>query len=652
MKTNSLRFIRAGLILLVAIFIAFVSASFKSDKVRAATQSPHWPSALAAGILFGLDGQDWNSIKKPAYDFAVTHLDYIASIDGHYLDYMWAINPTMKLGFYDQFVSALKPSTQQAVIDRANELGIDVEDAYLHYNQDKYPHTLRANYDVSVYYPWLTTEYDSAAGNWKVNVPGWDPANDKNGDGYVDDTEYANLVNPNAHARRRIEARTCGWSWGKVSGGQQIEYPQWGIYPGQFEVAKVLVDIVQTKIDQPVGEWGQSRTFDLIMWDAIGGWLWTNDLNEYAKDLPGREAYRQDIANLTAYSKEKFGNQILIGGNSNKGYWVIDQHLDVVIREGLINSWDNASNWEGPLPGELYGVFNPNSSYYKSRQAGKVQLIQHMYKLCYYIGGSNAYDCLNNPQSYPDIWARDRIFGAAFYYVLQNPGKDYWNADSTGTYYWPILARQEKEWPKALEVDIGQPTNQAPGGATLPGNNYWGAWVFAEGADPGHPDYPDITKSRYKIYAREYSKGLVLLKPKSGNDSSRSTFLDNTATTHTLPGTYFKVKDDGTIDSTPITSITLRNGEAVILVEEGVGLSKQVDKTSAASGETLTYTINYSNNTAGEVTNAKIEDPIPLGTTFISADGGGTSDGTKVIWNLGTIAAGANGTVTFQVRIE
>ena len=95
-----------------------------------------------------------------------------------------------------------------------------------------------------------------------------------------------------------------------------------------------------------------------------------------------------------------------------------------------------------------------------------------------------------------------------------------------------------------------------------------------------------------------------------------------------------------------------RNGEAVILVEEGVGLSKQVDKTSAASGETLTYTINYSNNTAGEVTNAKIEDPIPLGTTFVSAVNGGTSDGSKVIWNLGTIVAGGNGSVTFQVRIN
>lgn len=84
---------------------------------------------------------------------------------------------------------------------------------------------------------------------------------------------------------------------------------------------------------------------------------------------------------------------------------------------------------------------------------------------------------------------------------------------------------------------------------------------------------------------------------------------------------------------------------------QNVFLTKSVDKTSASSGETLTYTINY---TVGinPITNARIEDPIPAGTTFISADNGGTSDGTKIVWNLGDLAAGASGTVSFQVRIN
>jgi uncharacterized repeat protein (TIGR01451 family) len=83
-----------------------------------------------------------------------------------------------------------------------------------------------------------------------------------------------------------------------------------------------------------------------------------------------------------------------------------------------------------------------------------------------------------------------------------------------------------------------------------------------------------------------------------------------------------------------------------------VSLTKSVDKTSASSGEILTYTINYSTNK--DILNAKIEDPIPSGTTYVngSATSGGTFDGTKVIWNLGNLDPGASGSVQFQVKVE
>ncbi len=47
---------------------------------------------------------------------------------------------------------------------------------------------------------------DSTAGGQLKN-PGWDPANDRNGDGYVDDTEYAHLVDVHATARFPYEGR-------------------------------------------------------------------------------------------------------------------------------------------------------------------------------------------------------------------------------------------------------------------------------------------------------------------------------------------------------------------------------------------------------------------------------------------------------------
>lgn len=45
-------------------------------------------------------------------------------------------------------------------------------------------------------------------------VPGWDPVNDANGDGYVDDDEFANRPNPDASARTKSEARIPIYYWG------------------------------------------------------------------------------------------------------------------------------------------------------------------------------------------------------------------------------------------------------------------------------------------------------------------------------------------------------------------------------------------------------------------------------------------------------
>jgi len=542
---------RIGLISLIAILVFLTTVNAQTQ-----SPSPHWPSALASGYLYGAGGMS-DSEKRQVYDWAARHYDFIASVDGYYLDYLRSINPTIGgLGRYEIFSAVIDgTSKEQAIENQAELLGKDVEDAYLHYNRDKVS-SLRASYDVSTLYPWLRTEYDPVAKNYKVYVPGWDPANDRNGDGYIDDEEFASLLNPNATARRKMYARTVEWTWGPSPNG-----PQWQTNRGAFDIVKILVDLVEDDLNEPA-TWGQVSNYSLMWWDVVSGWLYTDDTLEYQPGKTGLDKYRSDTAKLIEYSKQKYGSRLLVGGNSAKGSWVIDQFLDVSIRENFFNTWDTARDWEGTLPGYYYGPFNPNSAYYLSRQANKIQLLQHQYNLRYYIADT------------PEVWARDRIFGVSAYYLLQNPGKDYWAAWSSN-WYWPSMENNQKYWSHALEVDIGQPTDKVPDGVDAPNITYWGVWVFAEGADPGHPDYPDISKSRYKIYARDYTKCLVLLKPKSGNNPSISTFADNTATIHNLPvtsdnqsGRYFFVNDDGSIGSTPLTNITLRNGEAAILIKE------------------------------------------------------------------------------------
>lgn len=55
-------------------------------------------------------------------------------------------------------------------------------------------------------------------------VPGWDPANDVNSDGYVDDSEFSSLRNPRATARMRYESRayTLGNMWSQRSSGCRV----------------------------------------------------------------------------------------------------------------------------------------------------------------------------------------------------------------------------------------------------------------------------------------------------------------------------------------------------------------------------------------------------------------------------------------------
>ncbi len=57
-------------------------------------------------------------------------------------------------------------------------------------------------------------------------IRGWDSRNDRNSDGYVDDTEFSNLVNPTASARFRYESRVAplGNMWGEFSDFQTANF--------------------------------------------------------------------------------------------------------------------------------------------------------------------------------------------------------------------------------------------------------------------------------------------------------------------------------------------------------------------------------------------------------------------------------------------
>jgi hypothetical protein len=133
----------------------------------------------------------------------------------------------------------------------------------------------------------------------------------------------------------------------------------------------------------------------------------------------------------------------------------------------------------------------------------------------------------------------------AYYYLLANPETDFLmffgGQDPNGAW--------SKHWTAAVAYDVGKPT---------------GKWSeFATGTDPSNKDLT------YKVLQRTYSNALILYKPLSHVRGNRKPpeIGEESATKHELKGSYRPLLVDGTLGS-PITSISLRNGEGAILVKE------------------------------------------------------------------------------------
>ncbi len=98
-------------------------------------------------------------------------------------------------------------------------------------------------------------------------------------------------------------------------------------------------------------------------------------------------------------------------------------------------------------------------------------------------------------------------------------------------------------------------------------------------------------------------------------------------------------------------------------------VTKQVDRPSAAAGDVLTYTLDYTASGTDSASGVQLADSIPIGTSYVAgtirvngvsvtdaADGDAgrlvaVGNGVVAV-NLGTVVAGAAGSVTFQARVN
>jgi len=481
-----------------------------------------------------------------------------------------------------------------------------------------------------------------------LKVYGWDPANDTNGDGYVDDAEYANRVNPNASARAPFMARivdtqmslTVMYRTNLWNEHVLNSFAQWLAPPGTTPV---------------VGGYYNDNYTRLMDWRSLP--VFSGGL---VLERPGRRVAEEPL--VTEYM-----NTFVLGHSAIRrltgllwiGHNVSTYYLYPTVTGRRLMDLGGVS-WalcEGSVYGvlDLYG-FAQLAHYPAHAARGIVSVIM----------GHIKWGLVEQIANTREHWERELTNMLAIYYLIQTPemtAMQFWNTTSTygsglttahaASYYKAGVPKNMAYIPVGLlRVDIGVPANSIPEGKealmymenlyvngayhpfsavgrstatqvyfadwagnetgyvpAVPTHIYY-LWRSAESAASFNLNGDTGTWPRDTILARKYTKGLVLYRcPYFRPSGSSFVAYVNNEVTVPLDGVYRRVNYDGTLGP-PITEITLRGYESAILVSAAettapnVQLTVSVDKPNPKSLDVVTVTIearNVGNTESGEV---------------------------------------------------
>lgn len=536
------------------------------------------------------------------------------------------------------------PSTGKPLADKAKALadfcvqsgltsaGI-LEDLFCHFATDT-PVTLHAGAEL-------------AANPRQLRVcPGWDPANDRNGDGRVDDTEFVRLANPKATAREPKQARIPIYYWGPPNDDfvMNVGHPAYRKF-----MATVWV--------QHLSEGYDGIYFDTVPVD-VAGTAPTAAVREYPEPGRSRGQWIRDLQMMFARIKIAMPGKMILGN----GWDAMPMVNDGRQSEGWQAIQVERGRWRRELDRAV-----------ELDRRGKVQLIQY------------------NPIYHPELsefgakvpvsHERDKMFGLATYLLahgrftyfgfgehpyknvarlwfpamrcdLGEPAGPYFlfeesdRADAAadnllcnGTFEDSDAKGKPKGWQIAEPVELDLAVKHSGRASARiasssrrinninrlpvqlkPRTSYTLiAWVKTEnvGGEPGAQVYPygfggprpfgmltwsgthdwmqqrlvfqtgDNAQGRInfrlygasgtawfddlrlvegeavkeQVFARRYTKGIVLVKPYVGGS-----FGDETATAHKLPEPYRLLRADGAL-GTPVGQVTLRSAEAAVLAK-------------------------------------------------------------------------------------
>ena len=107
------------------------------------------------------------------------------------------------------------------------------------------------------------------------------------------------------------------------------------------------------------------------------------------------------------------------------------------------------------------------------------------------------------------------------------------------------------------------------------------------------------------------------------------------------------ITNEAIMDSTNNEEITSNEVVLFPICPVVTGITKTANVATAELNETITWTIQWSNNGPGTIDPYTITDPIPAGMNFVGCTGGCSTGGGTITWDLGSVPPGGSGTVTW-----
>ena len=428
---------------------------------------------------------------------------------------------------------------------------------------------------------WMIAKSDD-----ELFVPGWDPLNDLNKDGFVDQDEWVSRRNLNASARTKVESRVI--PAGRMGNPKSSD--------GRTNLAllnnrKIISFCLAERLNDTNLLGAYNDDFDFMLGSNVFVVVSGGTVLEYEDDLinsaRSQKSYHQDLNKLyeeiSAYGFDYTAANIA----ENNAYFTripSTPEVNTLLREFYLYPGIGLDGWGGIL--RKWDLFATSAEDKKSvvmthHKKGKAQFFENS----------------------EENWLADKETGLAIYYLFNIPGKTFyatWNASwrygSGNTQqhpssYWKSGVPKNMAYLPVdlLNADIGSPKNTLINGFSEP------TWIIDHPKTIRTSDYKTTSSSIvfeakqklvekkvipanwFYIYsseervagvptdavlAREYSNGLILYR--TSNESANESFYLKNKLRINLPGCYERVASQ--IDNkVPSRTILIGGYEGVIL---------------------------------------------------------------------------------------